>query len=92
MMTLADVSTTWLTGMDVAEGLGAGHLAPDVARAQLAEVDLILHQRLSMLHVAVDHRHSNHAGDGSDRRKGDAKEGEGLEALRLLLTVLVLHC
>ncbi len=78
--------------MDVAERLGASHLAPDVPRAQLAEVHLVLHQRLRLLHVVVDHGHSDHTRDGGDRRERNTEEGEGLQALRLTLTALVLHC
>jgi hypothetical protein len=73
-----------LSGVDVGEGLGAGHLTPDVPRAQLAEVDLVLHQRLGVLHVVVHQRHGHHAGHGGDGRERDAEEGERLETLGLV--------
>jgi hypothetical protein len=56
----AEAGFAGLTGVDVGEDLSASHFTPDVSGSHFAEVDFVLHLRLDVLHVAVDHRHRHY--------------------------------
>jgi hypothetical protein len=78
--------------VDVGEDLGAGYFAPDVAGAHLAEVHFVLHLRLDVLHVAVQHWHSDHSQQSGDGRDGHAEEGDTAHGLGLSFSSLwVVH-
>jgi hypothetical protein len=69
----------------VVEHLGAGHFAPDVPGAKLAEVQFILHLRVRLLDVLVGHRDGDHGDERCHGGEGDAEEGEAAQGLGLLL-------
>jgi hypothetical protein len=63
-----------LTWVDVGKDLSAGHFTPDVSGAHFAKVDFVLHLRLDVLHVAVDHWHRYHGEQGGHGGNGNTKE------------------
>jgi len=74
-----------LTAVHLAEHLGARHLTPNVSRSRFAKIDLILHHRLNVLHIVVEHRHRNDADECGDRAERDAEEGNGTKTVGLAM-------
>jgi len=74
-------------------GLSASNLAPDVSRAQLAEINLVLHLRVDLLNVLISQWNCNHRHESGDRGQADAKEGQTTErfGLRMVQLLLVFH-
>jgi len=79
------------TWVDFGEYLSAGDFTPDVSGSRLAKVDFVLHDRLDVLHMAVEHRHGNHRNQSSDGGDADAKESNTAHGLGFALSVLLVH-
>jgi hypothetical protein len=75
------------------EHLGAGHLAPDVSRAELAEVQFALHLRVRLLDGLVGHRNGDDRDESGDSGEGDPEEGHTTERVHLgvLGELLAIH-
>jgi hypothetical protein len=73
------------------EHLRAGHFAPDVARAELAEVEVALHLRVDLLDALVSEGHGNDGDERGDGGQADAHERHSPKRLGLALALFVVQ-
>lgn len=62
--------------MDFRKDLSSGHFAPNVPGTEFTKVDLLLHCRLELLDVIVDHGNTDDTHEEGDCGENDAKEGD----------------
>jgi len=77
--------------VDLGEDLGTGHFTPDVPGSGLTKVHFVLHNRLDVLHMAVQHGDADHCDQGGNGGDAHAKEGNTAHGLGFALSVLLVH-